>query len=129
MTLVLGGNDMESILIYIRQMILGNSEETHFDPDLIMHINSTFSTLHQMGVGPEETFSILGDKEVWSDFTGETNDYNEVKTYMYLKVKLVFDPPSSANVLAAMERQKDELEWRLNVTASNNAMEEGSDEE
>lgn len=115
---------MESILIYIRQMLIGNDDETHFDPDIIIHINSVFSILNQMGVGPKETFSIVDDKATWSDFIEDDADYNEVKTYMYLKVKMIFDPPSSSSVMDAFKRQIDELEWRLSVRASNKAMEE-----
>lgn len=131
MTLVLGGNEnnMESILDSIKKMILGNSEETHFDMDIIIHINSVFATLNQMGVGPEETFTIDDDSTIWSEFTEDDVLFNNVKTYMYLKVKLIFDPPASSSVLAAMERQISELEWRLNVSASNKIMEDTDEDD
>lgn len=130
MTLVLGGNEnnMESILDSVKRYIPIDVEEDHFDFDVILHINSVFSILHQMGVGPETTFSISDSKTTWNDFT-EDDDYNEVKTYVCLKVKMIFDPPTNSNVLAAMERQISELEWRLNVSASNKAMEETDDDE
>lgn len=123
--LVLGGNenDMESILNSVKSHIGISEEETHFDSDIIIHINSVFSILRQMGVGPEKTFSITDEKQIWNDFLDD-DDFNEVKTYMYLKVKMIFDPPSSSSVMDAIKRQIDELEWRLTVSASNKAMEE-----
>lgn len=120
---------MESILISIKQLLGIDEAETHFDMDVIIHINSVFSILKQMGVGPEEKFSIVDDKPVWSDFTGEDADYDEVKTYVYLKVKLIFDPPANSNVMNAMKEEIKELEWRLNVTASNKSMEGTDDDE
>lgn len=115
---------MESILNSIKQLLGIDETETHFDMDIMIHINSVFSNLNQMGVGPETTFYIEDDITTWSDFTGEDAAlFNNVKTYMYLKVRLIFDPPASASVLSAMERQINELEWRLNVSASNKAME------
>ena len=105
-------------------MIGGIDEtETAFDMDIMIHINSVFSDLNQMGVGPKETFSIVDDSTTWSEFTDDDALFNSVKTYVYLRVKLIFDPPASASVLSAMERQVDKLEWRLNVSASNKAME------
>lgn len=121
---------MESILNSIKQMIGGISEEdTAFDTDLIIHINSVFSDLNQMGVGPETTFSIVDDSTIWSEFTEDYGLFNSVKTYMYLRVKLIFDPPASSFVLSAMENQKKELEWRLTVSASNKSMEETENDE
>ena len=120
---------MESILNSVKQLLGGIAEdETHFDTDIIIHINSTFSILNQLGVGPEETFSIVDDKPTWDDFVND-DDYNEVKTYVYLKVKMIFDPPSSSSVMDAYKRYIDELEWRLTVRASNKSMEEPSDDE
>lgn len=120
---------MESILNSVKSHIGVDAEETNFDSDIMIHINSVFSILHQMGVGPEKTFSIVDEKAIWSDFTEDDNDFSEVKTYMYLKVKLIFDPPTNSNVLEAMERQKNELEWRLAATASNKAMEDSNKDE
>lgn len=120
---------MESILNSIKQLLGINEEETSFDTDIIIHINSVFTNLHQMGVGPEEPFVIENGTATWSEFTDDNAIFNNVKTYMYLKVRLVFDPPASSSVLSAMERQKDELEWRLTVSASNKAMEENEEDE
>ena len=101
-----------------------NEEETHFDTDVIITINSIFSILRQMGVGPEETFSIVDEKAIWNDFTQDNLDFSEVKTYVQLRTKLIFDPPSNSNILNAMKEQVKELEWRLTVTASNKKIEE-----
>ena len=120
---------MESILNSIKQMLNISESDTNFDTDIIIHINSVFSTLKQLGVGPDEKFRIVDDKPVWSDFTEEDYDYDEVKTYVYLKVKKVFDPPANSNVMKAMDDEIDELEWRLNVTASNKKMEEDENNE
>lgn len=118
---------MESILNSVKSHIGISEEETHFDSDIIIHINSVFSILNQMGVGPVKTFSIVDSTTIWDDFIDD-DDYNEVKTYMYLKVKMIFDPPSSSSVMDAFKRQIDELEWRLTVRASNKQTEETEDE-
>lgn len=110
----------ESILTSIKKMLGPEEEYTHFDPDIIMHINSVFSILTQLGVGPSEGFSISGSGETWEDYL--SNDHNPnyfsmIKTYVYLKVKLIFDPPLSSAVIEAINRQISELEWRLTVAA------------
>lgn len=106
---------MESILTSIKKLLGITEEYAHFDADIIMHINSVFMTLNQLGVGPREGFTITGDQEVWTDFLGESKTIESVKSYVYLKVRMLFDPPSSSFVLDAMKRQADEFEWRLNV--------------
>lgn len=106
---------MDSILTSVKKMLGISAEYEHFDPDVIMHVNSTFMTLHQLGVGPSEGFSIIDEDSTWSDFVQEKKTIEAVKSYMYLKVRLLFDPPQSSAVLAAMERQIAEYEWRLNV--------------
>jgi hypothetical protein len=109
---------MESILTSIKKMLGIAEEYTHFDPDIIMHINSVFMTLTQLGVGPSEGFYIEDDMTEWVDFVPELNKLQAIKTYMYLKVRLLFDPSSLGSAtLAAYERQIQELEWRLNVAA------------
>lgn len=119
---------MESILKTIKKLLGVSDEETHFDSDIITHINTTFSTLRQLGVGPDKTFYIQDDTSTWDQFVDEDTDFNNVRTYMYLKVRLLFDPPMSTAVLSAMERQISELEWRMNVDASNKSMEEVASE-
>lgn len=106
---------MESILTSIKKMLGIEAIEEHFDPEIIVYINSVFMTLHQIGVGPETGFSIVDNVKTWTEYLGESANLEAVKSYMYLKVRLIFDPPSSAFVLDAMERQASEIEWRLNV--------------
>lgn len=106
---------MESILISIKKLLGINADYEHFDSDLIIHINSVFMILNQLGVGPPEGFTITNSSSTWSDFVSDTTKIESIKTYIYLKVRLVFDPPQSSAVLSSMERTISELEWRLNV--------------
>ena len=108
---------MESILISIKKLLGITEEYDQFDPDIIMHINSVFMILTQLGVGPAEGFSIEDDTTVWTDFIQDVKKLESVKTYIYLKVKLAFDPPLSSAVIESMNRLINELEWRLNVAA------------
>ena len=109
---------MESILTSIKKLLGIAEEYTHFDNDIIMHINSVFTTLTQLGVGPSEGFYIEDDSTYWTDFIEDMTKIQAIKTYIYLKVKLVFDPGSiGSSTLAAYERQIQELEWRLNLIA------------
>lgn len=109
---------MESILTSIKKLLGIAEEYTQFDADIIMHINSVFMTLTQLGVGPSEGFYIDDASEVWTDFISEPTKLQAVKTYIYLKVRLLFDPASLGSAtLSAYERQIQELEWRLNVIA------------
>jgi len=111
-------NEMnESILTSIKKLLGMTADYTHFDTDVIIHINTVFMTLHQLGVGPEEGFKIEDDTAVWEDYIEEDDNLEAVKTYIYLKVKLVFDPPSSSAVMEANKQMIQELEWRLNVQA------------
>lgn len=80
-----------------------------------MYINMAIMSLTQLGVGPEIGFTISSDLEMWSDFIGERKDIEAVRTFIYLKVRLVFDPPANSFLVEAMERQIRELEWRLNI--------------
>lgn len=106
---------MESILTSIKKLLGITEEYEHFDSDLIMHINSVFSILTQLGVGPIEGFSINDDTSVWSEFIKPNENLEAIKSYMYLKVKLLFDPPVSSAVIESMNRMIGELEWRINV--------------
>lgn len=109
---------MDSILTSIKKMLGIAEEYEHFDPDIIMHINSVFMTLTQLGVGPSEGFSIVDEDTIWIDFIPDLAKLQAVKSYMYLKVRLLFDPASLGSAtLAAYERQIQEYEWRLNVGA------------
>lgn len=106
----------ESILISIKKLLGISDDYTQFDEDIIMHINTVFLNLNQLGVGPEEGFSIEDDSAEWSEFIGDSNtQLQAVKSYIYLKVKLLFDPPLSSSVIESMNRMIAELEFRLNV--------------
>lgn len=107
---------MDSILTSIKKLLGITEEYEHFDSDLIMHINSVFMVLNQLGVGPVEGFSITGETETWEDFTQNDLMIQSVKSYVYLKVRLLFDPPSSSAVMESINRQISELEWRLNLS-------------
>ena len=106
-----------SILLSVKKMLGLDKDYDIFDPELIIYINTVFGTLHQLGVGPEEKFTISGDSELWSDFTTEDEEFEEVKSYVYLRVRLLFDPPSSSFVLTSFKEQIKELEWRLQCKA------------
>lgn len=121
MTLVLGSGKeefkMESILTSIKKLLGIPEEYDHFDADIIMHINSVFMILSQLGVGPSKGFSITDDTTTWDEYVSEKQNLEAVKTYVFMKVKLMFDPPLSSAVTEAMNRNISELEWRLNVAA------------
>ena len=108
---------MESILTSIKKLLGITEEYKHFDPDIIMHINAVFMTLNQLGVGPSEGFVIEDDTSIWEDFISDTKKLQDVKSYMYLKVKLLFDPPSNSAVIDSMYRMIGEFEWRINLAA------------
>lgn len=125
---------MDSILGSIRKLIGGvaidDGEVGPFDTDLILHINSVFNIVNQLGVGPEIPFKIVDDTATWTDFFEDQKVVNLVKSYMYLKVKILFDAPQSGVLHEAMERQIQEFEWRLVVEGQHqDAVEEGGDEE
>jgi hypothetical protein len=107
----------ESILTSIKKMLGISAEDKHFDPDVMMHINSVLSIMNQFGVGPAEGFSITGDGETWSQFITSPKIFAMAKSYTYLKVKLLFDPPLSTAVIESINRQINELEWRLTSAA------------
>lgn len=108
---------MDSILTSIKKLLGIDAEYDHFDADIIMHINSVFMILTQLGVGPEEGFTIMDEDAVWSDFIQDKKDIESVKSYMYLKVRLLFDPPLSSAVMESMNRMVNEFEWRLYIAA------------
>lgn len=106
---------MESILTSIKKLLGIAEEQTSFDIDLIMHINSVFMILQQLGVGPEEGFYIEDDGAEWTDFLGESHKLELVKSYVGMKVRLMFDPPASSSHTESLTRLISEMEWRLNV--------------
>jgi hypothetical protein len=107
---------MESILTSIKKLLGIAEEYTHFDADLIIHINSVLSILTQIGVGPAEGFSIKDKSSVWEDFVPENSKWELIKSYTYMKVKLLFDPPLSSSVMEAYNRTISELEWRILIS-------------
>jgi len=108
---------MDSILTSIKKLLGITEEYEHFDQDLIIHINSVFGILTQLGVGPVNGFAIKDKESVWTDFVSEGLKLETIKSYVYLKVKLLFDPPLSSAVLESTNRIISELEWRINVMA------------
>jgi hypothetical protein len=107
---------MEQSILTSTKKILGIAEDyTVFDLDIITHINSAFSTLTQLGVGPAEGFMINDAEAEWPDFIVDDFQYNSVKSYVFLKVRQLFDPPQTSYLINAMEKQIQELEWRLNA--------------
>lgn len=108
---------MESILTSTKKLLGITEEYEHFDKDIIMHINTVFLTLNQIGVGPEEGFLIEDETAEWVDFISDSAQLQAVKTYVYLRVKLLFDPPLSSAVIESMNRMIAELEWRIRLAA------------
>lgn len=119
----------ESILISIKKMLGIAADYTAFDTDIIIHINSVFTILNQLGVCDSKHFSITDETEVWEDFLEDSENLNLVKSYIYLKVKLIFDPPQSGVLHEAMERQIKEFEWRLNALVDNKIHEDAYNSE
>lgn len=107
---------MSSILNDVKKVLNLPPSYTAFDLDVIMHINSTLSKLNQLGIGPEEGYMIEGETEEWSDFLGDDLRLNNVKQYVYLSVRLVFDPPATSFHLTAIQEEIKELGYRINVT-------------
>lgn len=116
---------MDSILTSIKKMVGITAEDTQFDVDIVTHINSVFADLTQMGVGPSKGFSIWDDSAIWDDFISDSLLLQSVKSYMYLRVKILFDSASMGSAtLASYERQIAQWEWRLNVAAESEEINE-----
>lgn len=110
---------MDSILDSTKKKLGIGEDYTHFDDgDLIDHINTVFSDLHQLGVGPEEGFMIEDSSATWDEYLGDNAlKLQQVKTYMHLRIRLIFDPPTQSALLTSHQEQINKLEWRLNVAA------------
>ena len=104
-----------SILTSIKKLLGIAEGYTEFDMDIIIHINSVFVTLQQLGVGPDEGFQISDKTTLWSDYLEDDKLLNNVISYVGLKVKMLFDPPTNSSILSSYERTIQELEWRINV--------------
>lgn len=107
----------DSILTSIKKLLGITEDYEYFDQDIIMHINSVLMILTQLGVGPSQGFSITDKSATWNEFIPEGQNIESVKSYVYQKVRLIFDPPSSNALIESMNRMINEFEWRLNVAA------------
>lgn len=108
---------MDSILTSIKKLLMLAEDDTSFDADIIMHINTVITVLNQFGVGPDTGFTITDKTATWQELLGSYPNLDSVRSYVYLKVKMIFDPPSSGAVIESMNRVIGELEWRINATA------------
>lgn len=106
----------DSILTSIKKLLGIGEDDTSFDTDILLHINSTFSVLTQLGIGPKEGYSIGSKSETWSEYIDDNKKQQMVVSYMYLKVRLLFDPPQSSVLVQAIKDQISEHEFRLNVS-------------
>lgn len=102
---------MESILSSIKKLLGINEDDTSFDIDIIIHVNTALYRLRTLGIGPETGFYISNKDSVWTDFIGSTSLLESVKTYVFIKTKLIFDPPSSSIVAESYNSSIRELEW------------------
>lgn len=118
----------KSILTSIKKLLGITEEYTHFDSDLVMHINSVFSILTQLGMGPSIGFMIENEENTWDEFVPEERGLELVKSYVYLKVKLLFDPPTSSALSEATNKMVDELEWRIFTNIELNTTDGGKHE-
>lgn len=105
----------QSILMSTRKILQIGLDDNTFDLDVVTHINTALATLNQLGVGPSEGFMIEDDTATWGDFLGDNPKLNSVKTYVYLRVRLLFDPPTTSYAITAINDQLKEMEWRLNA--------------
>lgn len=106
---------MDNILASIKERIGIAEDDNSFDTDIIDLINSAFADLNDIGVGPSEGFSISNSNDPWDDFSEDVRVLSSVKDFVYLTVKLTFDPPTQTSLLTSMENRLKKLEWRLNV--------------
>ena len=107
----------DSIVVSIKKMLGLDDDYTPFDTDVIIHINAAFMTLCQMGVGPREGYEVSDYDQTWSDFLTNKVMLGAVKTWVYLQVKMAFDPPTNSFLMDAMKQQSEQILWRLNVQA------------
>jgi len=114
---------MESILTSIKKLLGLEESYEHFDSEIILLINSAFMSANMLGLGPVLGFTIADKSSMWTSFIGDRKDLDGVKTYIFLKVKLAFDPPQMGYLVESIKKQIDELEWRLNVQVESIALE------
>ena len=106
---------MDSILQTTKKLLGIDAEYTHFDTDVIVHINTALFSLRQLGVGPEEGYVVRDQEDTWTMFVGADSDLEAIKSYIYLRVRLLFDPPNVSHARDAFDKHRQELEWRLQV--------------
>ena len=106
----------DSILTTIKKMLGIDEVYEHFDVDIIIHINSALGVLHQIGVGPPIAFSIIDKSAYWFDLLSDATNLEMVKTFIYLRVRLIFDPPATSALMEAFKTSLAEMEWRLSIT-------------
>jgi hypothetical protein len=119
----------ESILNSTKKILGIAPEYTAFDLDILTHINSVFSTLWQIGVGPVEGFRVDDETAEWAAFLGDDVRLNQVKSYVYLRVRLLFDPPTTSFAIASLSEQAQEMAWRLQVITDPNVVIQTTDPE
>jgi len=115
---------MESILKSIKALLGIQEEQDNFDTELIMHINSALFVLNQLAVGPKEGFRIVDEKETWVELVGNRDDIEIIKSCVFLRVKIIFDPPATSYLITNLKEQLEEYEWRLNIHVESNEYEE-----
>lgn len=108
----------DSILIDIKKLLGLAENYNEFDKDIMIHINSVFTILRQLGIGPAEGFKITGVADTWSSFSENMSMIEDVKSYIYLKVRMLFDPPNNSVLASSIEKEISEFEWRLNIESS-----------
>lgn len=106
---------VESILDSIKQMLGSGSEDTNFDKELIIYINGALMVINQLGVGPNG-YRITGEENTWAEFMGDRTDLELVKTNVYLRVRLIFDPPQNSFLVSAIKEQITEYDWRIEMS-------------
>jgi hypothetical protein len=108
--------DVSASILDSTKKVLGiDPSDTNFDVDVVLFINTAFATLNQLGIGPDNGFSIEDNTATWDAFIGVDPKLNDVKTYVYLRVRLLLDPPTTSYLIEALDKQRLELEWRMNV--------------
>ena len=121
--------DTNSILTSTKKLLGLAEEYEDFDADIIIHINSVLTILSQLGVGPQGGFIVMDEQTTWNDYFGDNKNLEFVKSYVYLKVKLLFDPPTSTSVADSINRTLSELEWRINVEVESSPVKEVNENE
>lgn len=119
-----GGEKVDSIMNTIKKLLGIDIDDTSFDTDVIININSAIFGLSQMGIGPNNTFIVTSADQTWSDYIGSSLvNLESIKSYIYLKTKIIFDPPTSSTVVDAFNRSMQELEWRMMLAVETNNLE------